>query len=226
MKFKKALTCIVAGALLSLGAIQPAQAASAEDREEISSWFDKHGVSEQTQDRLHAKLLSGKMLDSMKADMAPLTEEEKTAGGFITIISTYPDGSISVSEREQAQNPNGISPRSISGCTAVSGSGYASRSNCLIKESNGYLHLQFRANYTMVNGAADYISWVGNASASSSWGSASAANLSIIRRTESGSPAQAQIGAQFDAYGGLNSYTGYAYLNVGGDSAWSSRNYN
>ncbi len=95
-----------------------------------------------------------------------------------------------------------------------------------MKESNGYLHLQFRANYTLVNGAADYISWVGNGSASSSWGSASDPHLSIVRRTESGSPALAQMGAQYNGFGGTISYTGYAFLNVGGNTAWSSRNFN
>lgn len=231
MKIKKILTCLVAGTLLSLGSIQPAQAAPGGDRSELTAWFDQYGVSKQVQNRLHAKVLRGQVLDSMKHDVAPVIEVERATADFTTTIATYPDGSISVSEKEQPQDalvagPEVISPMSISGCTTSSGSGYSSRSNCLIKESNGYLHLQFRANYTIVNGAADYISWVGSGSASSSWGTASDAHLSIVRRTESGSPALAQIGAQYNGYGGTVSYTGYAFLNVGGNTAWSSKNYN
>ncbi|WP_299169022.1 hypothetical protein [uncultured Arthrobacter sp.] len=71
----------------------------------------------------------------MKSDVAPVSAVERTTEAFITTITTYPDGSISVSEQEQPQNvqfldPNVISPMSISGCTVSSGSGYSSRSNC------------------------------------------------------------------------------------------------
>lgn len=162
----------------------------------------------------------------MTSDAEAVSTREIVEDGFKTTIATFADGSISVSKIQQptAKELSGeVSLMSIGSCQSVSsGSGYSVHKGCLAYGSNGYLHLQFRADFTLINGAPDQLNRVYSAQSSSSWGSSTPATKRVHRSQESGSrPAWASVSSQFTSAGGLVSYTGTLNLFVGNNSAWT-----
>lgn len=219
---------------LSLSLMSPAAVAAPEDRsselQEVQSWFDSYNVSRDVQASLQKVIENGKLIDSMKHGAKPVSTREVVNDGFDETITTFADGSISVTASQiPVEMPKfGFTPfASITGCKISNGSGYSTATGCTVKHSNGYLHLSFKAGYEIVNGANDRITSATSPSATGSFGNTSEKVLTKHRMKEASAnmPAHVTLEAQWKATNNGSSYTGNLDLKVGQNAARASANY-
>lgn len=220
MKMKTLAIGAVAGLIAAGAAIAPAHAS--DDWDNLRSYWSRFGVAEATQERLIDGLNRGAFPDSF-TDAAPVNEKTLKTETSVLTIRTFADGSISTTgiNASPASTSRGVTPLSVSGCTVSSGSGYRTFTNCKVEGTNGNVSVWFYANYTLVQGAADYISWYGSAAASSVPGSTSKPFWSVVRLNELAGT-RAQVSATTTWSYGVGSQTYTTSLGVGGDSAVSS----
>jgi len=159
-----------AGALLALGALSAPAAATAApatqqsaltatEQSDLAQFWTDNGVDQATQDKLLANVDAGIMPQSVVGGAEPTSTSSTDAEGTTTTTDVYPDGSLSVSSAEYPVTfaEGEVGTRAITGCEAVTGSGFAQRNNCNVSGTNGVVSLGFIASYTLVNGGYDYI---------------------------------------------------------------------
>lgn len=232
---KKALPLLAAATIgLSLSLVSTTAVAAPEspasELQEVQAWFDSYDVSRDVQASLQETIEAGELIDSMKKGAKPVSTREVVNDGFDETISTYADGSISVTASQiPVEMPkSGFTPfASITGCKISNGSGYSRADGCTVKHSNGYLHLKFKAGYEIVNGANDRITSATSPNATGSFGSTTDKLLVKHRMKEASSsrPAHVTLEAQWTAVNNGSSYTGNLDLKVGKNAARVSANY-
>lgn len=145
MKFPRLVVSLASSAAIvaaSLLAVSPAQAAPTSSLpealvNEVRSVWTEHGVAGSTQDQLISKMESGQSLDA-NLGVAPVSQSETDNGLTVKTVSTYADGSISVTD---IQRPNagasggGISSRAVQGCTTTWSPSVIKYRNC---SANGW----------------------------------------------------------------------------------------
>lgn len=107
-----------------------------------------------------------------------MSVDERREGAFEQRVERFSVGSVRVTalQVEASDNPSRdleqvlglsaasdasadpvVSPYGISGRTVTSGSGFTTRTNCLVAGSSGQVSFYFFATYTLVQGGYDYI---------------------------------------------------------------------
>lgn len=153
---------------------------SAEVKAEIRDFWETYSVSPEVQDRLLQKIAEGEQTQATLGHVEPVSVREVKTKSSTETISTYPDGSISVStvetgpQKAKKLERGTITPMdSIDGCTARSGSGYAQYSNCLVRTQSDYITITFRANYERYQGGGSQITYHGSPNVETRGGGAS-----------------------------------------------------
>lgn len=217
------LVATIAGAVALATAPVPAYADSpelpAEFVAELTSVWTEHGVSEETQAALLDKLESGAMVDA-NLGVEPLAVASTESDGWLQQVSTYPDGSISVSKFELGEEveEGDVRARGIVGCTQ---SNYTF-TNCSVQGWFTAVTLAFLADYTL-NGI--HTSRITNAEAGTVQCMVIACSDPVfewVRHQQSGSnPAHVNLAATWNQFP-IGSGTTRLSLQVRDYSAWTN----
>lgn len=205
----------------SLSATAATQAASGQSAT-LEQFFTDNGVDASTAAALQGKFEGGELLDSMRGT-APTSSASVDTATETKTITTFPDGSISVTSIEHARAASGgIAPRSVGNCASSTPSHYSTTyRNCAAEATDGVLTVGMHLTYTVVQGTGDTINEITTPYQFARGGSAATPKISIQRQTEtSAGPAYAKGSTQFNGTAG--SYTGTMYVKVGGDKAWTT----
>lgn len=140
------------------------------DVQEIIDGFNEYKVDKETQEALLEKLDDGKIWDSLDPNAEPVESHvQKFENGFSKKVDTYADGSVVATEveidyPEIAPQPSGniraLATPTVSGGTVTSGSGYLTVTGAKVNYDAVVIKCFFYANYQLVQGAYDKISWV------------------------------------------------------------------
>lgn len=206
MKSKRigwAVGLVAVAALVSPVTASPANAADTQEYSYLRSFLAEHGASQATQDALVAKVAAGKPLDSDKPGAVPVSAHDESVGTNAVTISTFKDGSVSVStvERGAHATPGTVSPQAITGCKESNGGGYVVETGCKVEYSTGTYDLWFKASYERYTGGAQIDSVTQPLYVTAHYGSISNKSLAIKRKAADGS---------LEAYA-----TGHAYFDTG-----------
>lgn len=204
---------------------------SDEDIVNIKSELQNYGVTEETSQKLVEKLEQGIPLDSMLYDESQAIDVKKipTLTGYNSIY-TFKDGSIIISSTEELEtilsNVNLQKGVGISGGSTSSGSGYFNGTNRKVYYSNpGVWEISFKANYSLVQGGYDTISWVGNHNVTMLMGTVGSPSCRIMRSKETATQkAEARLSVYLYIGGSYGTQTRSVSLLVGGDSATARGN--
>lgn len=214
MKKLLKIAAIVGLAMALSTAPLSAQAQDASVDDQVKDWYLSNGVSPIVAENLIEKFNSGELLDSMRG-AAPIATQSAVTGGVQKTISTFADGSVSVTEIEIPVATTGeIRPFAIGNCSSTqSGSGYVNYYDCAISGSNAYLEIQFRANYTRTSAGVGSISYVGSPYVWALGGTATTPTLAITKSVSNASgPASAQATTQYSS--ATLSHSARLYLKV------------
>jgi hypothetical protein len=220
-KLVSLIGCIAA---LSLAYSAPAMATEQDDGlQETQAGFDALGIAPEISQQLIDTLESGAPLESMKPGSAPVSTESFIQDGDTVTVKWYADGSPAVTAvQTPVEQPDGITPRSIQGCT-YSGNPTTSYANgCTISGWWGTVQIGFLADYTLNSGATkDAIRSTYNGWQQCVYPTTCDRPSEIQARYQEGSS------AAFSRWGStvtspVSSWEVWMQLNVGGDSAWST----
>jgi hypothetical protein len=219
-------TAVAAAACLSVTLAVPAHAATSDDEAYTRSFLTEYGVPTTTQDALVDKLSHGQTLDSAKSGAIPVSSRTITTATADEVVSTFADGSISVSGTEQAAPAasGSIAPRAIKGCKESNGGGYVVMSGCTVYLQTASYELSFKATYERYTGGAQ----IDSAPSSSLyvnafWGSVDSKSLAIKRKKQDGSKdAVATAHAHYVGNTGHQSEDLYMSLHVNSSKAFTT----
>lgn len=193
-------------------------------RIEVSSLMTKYSVDPLIQESLWEKLESNQLWDSF-GGVEPVSEVPFENSSETGTVSTYPDGSISVSSVEKqsfgqfAMQTSGIMPMAITGCTVSSFSGGAQYSNCSASEGNFWVKTSMRAGYIASANYGNINQWHTPSIQSKAPFSASYSTHQIIKAVgNNASPAKAQMSYQVNGPLGSNA-THHLTLTVSGGAS-------
>lgn len=170
---RKLLAGVTVGLVL-VGA--PASVAVAADPyNDVRTFWNSYGVPAAVQDSLVAELSATGTVDAAKQGAEPVSTVTRDLAGAQQTITTFADGSISVTslERAKAQTTKRgqvSTQATIEGCRVASGSGYSNYSGCIVSADNGIFRIGFKVAYSIYNGASAKITSSGSASAASGTG--------------------------------------------------------
>jgi len=213
---------------------ESSQSLTTENIQSLNEFLTTYNVDEKTQNNLIAKLKKGEVWDSIKKGQEPVSTYEKTTEeDVIETISTFKDGSITVTTLEpniveftKPAPSEGISTRAVSPGTVTGGSGYKSFKKAKAYVYSGIANAHFYADFTIVQGGNDYITRVYDYKIIGIGGTASYDNLKITRKTENlDGKASAKLDFTWAAFNGGGSSTCWLKLNVGKDSYSTSYSY-
>ncbi|MCT9620191.1 MULTISPECIES: hypothetical protein [unclassified Curtobacterium] len=197
--------------------------ASAGEPATLEEFFTDNGVSTATAEALQQKYDGGTLLDSMRG-ASPVGSREVGTANELKTITTFPDGSISVTtvERPTTSTSGGFSTKAVGNCAKKTTSHYSTTyHDCAAEASDGVLTVGMHLTYTLVSGTGDTINEITTPYQFARGGQAATPKISIQRKTEtSAGPAYARGSTQFS--GSAGSYTGTMYVKVGGDKAWTT----
>jgi len=205
---------------------------TAQEKSQIVESLHDNGVDNKTINRLIEKLEDGIMWDSFKEEYRNIRPAYiiESPDGTITEKYVYPDGSIRVSTlvvpkyNHQPNDNQTINPMSVGGGTWISGSGYRTCYGAYVKEDMVLLLGAFYADFTLLDGAYDYISDAYDYEIRVIGGTHDDDSLVITRSTETSTKyAEAKLQWTTDVSGGASS-TCWVKLNVGKNSYFSSHN--
>ncbi len=153
MKIVRTLACLASAAAIaatSMFAISPAHAASLPDEfvNEVRTVWTENGVSSATQDQLIAKLESGQTLDA-NLGIEPIEQQQTENGKYFKTVSTYADGSISVTDAQipsTDQTSGGPSSRQFSKCKITWSPSVSKYRNCDVRGWFTAVSLAFNAD--------------------------------------------------------------------------------
>lgn len=197
-----------------------------EDVEYLKDFLTEYGVEKSVQQKLIAKIKSGKIWDSVSEVSEVVNSQTIKKGDEIETIDTFKDGSVKITTIDPAQVEEGVVETDSDGELIVplgvdpgkisSGSGYTTFTGAKVYMKTGIANAHFYANFTILAGSSkDYISSVRDAWVGTFGGTANNISLSIIRKTETlDNPAQAQLKFQYVAAGGTASSIVYLTLRV------------
>ncbi|MGL3067072.1 MULTISPECIES: hypothetical protein [Planococcus] len=197
-----------------------------EDVNHLKSFLTEYGVEEPVQQKLIAKIRSGKLWDSLNESSEIVNSKTVEKDDGIETIETFNDGSVKITTIDPAKVEEGvvktdsegdvITPLGVTPGTISTGTGYATYSNAKVYMKTGIADAHFYANFTLLSGSSkDYISSVRGAWVGTFGGTANNISLSIIRKYETlDNPAQAQLKFQYVAAGGTASSIVYLTLRV------------
>ncbi|QDW62314.1 hypothetical protein [Oerskovia sp. KBS0722] len=171
---RKPLASGLAAFVLTLGVIGAPTAQADDPYAVVRAFWTSHHVAAEVQDTLVAELATTGSVDAMEAGAEPVSVRTDDTGSATVSIATFADGSIAVSSIEKPPDPQPgqISPRaSVYGCSATTGSGYATYKNCTVGSDNGIFKMNFLVNYEKYQGANAKILAAWNAKATSTTGS-------------------------------------------------------
>lgn len=181
------------------------------------------GVDKGIQDKLLRKLQNGQIWDSMNPEKLRKVPTGALTPTLKEPIKRYvfPDGSVIVSEIENLGTPVFVK-KSGSGVVGISGggTGYYQYVNKKISYKGALYGYGFYADFTLVNGAYDYIDDVYDPFVNVVGGSGSINSCMINKSKESSTkPARATCSVQLDFAGGVvGSGTHILELTVGKDT--------
>lgn len=182
------MAAIAVALLLSAGSIAPASAVTAGpnptfDTVRADDFLSHYGASPTVRQNIIAGLKEGRLPLSSVPGARPVTSRVQPSGAFVETVTTFADGSISVASVQvlpgdvvdpsaavlaiTLPSTKGTVAGTITGCSVTTGSGYSTRTGCLVKGSTVTVDNWFYATYTYVQGAHnDYITSTYNAGAS------------------------------------------------------------
>lgn len=224
------LTAVLGLALLGSVAV-PAAGTDFDDEEvQFRAFYNEWGVSGQIQDELVNSLENGELIDSMRAG-EPSHIELLDDGDSLVRIETYPDGSILVLEVEKPDEdlspPSGVQPltNSLTGCSASSGGGWATYSNCLVKANTGTMVIQFRVSYEKYVGANAKLLSSHSASSSAGYGTITLPKRSLWRpNSTAAQKAVVKYHAKFKSWNGAASEDIYLGFWLSANGSWNITN--
>lgn len=195
------------------------------DEQSISEGLAGLGVDEKTQHKLIKKLERGELWDSMNPEKIEavkdqlVVSEEKPVAKYV-----FGDGSVLVNKLEL---PSTSPYPTLEGGTQSCGSGYCTFQNVKVFRDDGLIKCYYYANYTVLNGAPDYISNVFSYNITVRGGSYSNPSLKILipEEVEGGYPAQAELFYNWQVTGGLANGLNRLDLYVGHDDYWQAASY-
>ncbi|MDO5721490.1 MAG: hypothetical protein Q4P06_02975 [Actinomycetaceae bacterium] len=197
---------------------------SPSDETRIVAHLKSGGATDQQAASILENLQKGILPQSDLPGSNPKSVRSIKSPHFDIQIKVFEDGSSKITKREIPRISGGETElASISGCTASTGSGYASLKYCLIAESGTTYDAAFRASYTTINGGPDTIDWVGEGAVKVFGGEKVGSHtLRIAQSKESGGvPARALLTWQAKLVGGVAGGTTVVTLFVGKDRAWT-----
>jgi hypothetical protein len=160
--------CAVGGILAGMLAMPAAANAStptldAAGTAKLEAFWSEYSVPEATQARLLEGVNDGKMMVSDLQSEEPITSKTIERVTDTAVVSTYSDGSISVTTQQKpvvwAPKPGTVTTQgsSITGCSVTSGSGFRGFANCKVQGNSGLIGFGYYLSYTLVQGGNDYI---------------------------------------------------------------------
>ncbi|MCG3086674.1 hypothetical protein [Sporosarcina cyprini] len=191
---------------------------------EIQNSLSQYGVQQKVQVELLSKLEKGELWDSMKEDSIPVEEETVETTTGTKTIRKFEDGSIlitgilAVESDPSSYKPlgkyDGVTPGTI-----IKGSGYVSYKDAVVYYDDLVTYIAFNANFTILQGAMDFIDRVWEPKFKSKVGSATNISVGIIQAKETlDDPAEAKMDLTINWYnGGVGAVT-YLKLLVGKDT--------
>lgn len=181
------------------------------------SFLVENGVSHANVEVILENFQHGRLPDSATGGK-PVRIEQIERDDTVVQRAFYADGSVSVSGREVGSADVGL--RSVSSCSVSSGSGYVVYRNCLIFGGNGLVGMSFHANYQIVQGGYDSITWHG-APGQGCMVTCDTPYFAGMKANEnSGGAAYAVYYMRVTYY--IPTRTSVLTLNVGSDSAWTN----
>jgi hypothetical protein len=173
MTTRRTLIAIATGLALTLGAASSAVADVPDPYEEARAFWTSHGVPAEVQDTLVDELSTTGAIDAIRHGVDPVSVETLDESDATVTVSTFPDGSISVTsvEKPVVVPPGQITTQaSIAGCTAQGGSGYVNYTGCVVSADAAIFKIAFKASYSVPNGASAKITSTWGAQATSGVG--------------------------------------------------------
>jgi len=186
---------------------------SSSEEAQVRADFTKYGVPAVTQNKLINKFNRGELFDSLLGK-APISTEKSEDANRIVTVARFADGSVTVTKADKPGD--GTKFGTIRECVRTGGSGYSNFTNCTIEQSWFVVAIAFVASYSIINGAPDRISFVGNQTQNCKGATCSNLRFTQNKRVEdSGGPATVQL--QVSATTPVNSWEAWLLLEVGGD---------
>lgn len=165
MKIRNSIICaITVGSLLlvstpaeaSTPSVTAPTAVAEVDRKQLESdesdtraFWSQYGVDKSVQNRLMAKIRSGGITDASRGAQVQSQKKFRDNDELVE-VSTFSDGSISVSRMQaplEPMAPNTLQLLGISGCSYTAGSGWANYKNCRVSVVTDTVSLAFYATY-------------------------------------------------------------------------------
>lgn len=129
---------------------------TADEEAQLRSFFNEYDVAAEDQDSLLASYESGDPWLSMTAGAEPVEVRNQEEAGMRSTVSTYEDGSVTVSGTSVTQDltSGGPGPLSVTGCSASGTTRVVTYSNCLAKVDNGLVMMAFRFTWRLYIGSS------------------------------------------------------------------------
>lgn len=218
------LTVAMGASAASPRALDATAVAESSDVLASRDFMSQYGVSRKVQDRLLAQATRGKVLLADTPAAVPVRTAAKDEGTAVSTVSTYEDGSISVVTREKPREIKAgvVTPFSVTGCSFVSGSGYASYSNCKVHYRTTVFSYGFYANFSITSGYDAISNAYGFFQQYAIGHSRISDSLRVLKATESSTgPAHAELAIEYKVLGGVGGQiTKGVRLKVGGNQYW------
>lgn len=156
------------GAPTTVPQVAEAPALNASEYQEIRDFWNTYSVPTETQDRLMAGIQRGEPTQASRGLSEPVSTNKVEHEAAFVDVSTFADGSISVTTLEKPVVAAGgqMGTRSVTGCSYSGGSGYAVYNNCQVYQASDAVTTSFRASYQVVSSGASQINSYGTLSIS------------------------------------------------------------
>lgn len=187
-------------------------------KDDVRGFFLHHGVEPRVADRLIHDFENGKVPDSL-GGVEPVSSQELTADGQAFTKLVYPDGSVAVVGHETGSSSR---LRDTAQCKVAVGSGYRTFTNCQVYNNAGFYSMQFYANFTLLRGAPDRITWHGAPACAATWPANCDTPYYAAGQTMEYPPSVAWVSYQMRYTTPINTSTARLTLKVGNDNYSSS----
>lgn len=147
----------VSGRAETLTAVGASRDLTTDEEAQLRSFFNEYDVALEDQDSLLASYESGDPWLSMTAGAEPVEVRTQEHAGMRNTVSTYADGSVTVSGTSVPQGlkrSGGVTPLSVTGCSTSGTTRVVTYSNCLAKVDNGLVMMSFRFTWRLYIGSS------------------------------------------------------------------------
>ncbi len=194
------------------------------DQETILGFYNEYDVSPEIAQSVIRNLERGNLPDSDDG-AAPVRVTARPEGDTVVRISSFADGSISVSEAPdlhavaKAGGSGSVAPFSVSGCTYSSAGSYGGYwKNCVARHRTALLTLAFRFSYSSIKDEGSKVYDYCCAEHISVGGSFTEGKFVRLRQDV------VRYEGTYTVYGGAGSFTRWMQVLANGTTAWTEMN--